>query len=30
MAEICAVRHGSPYVLSTMLETAHKLMAEKN
>ncbi len=27
MAEICAVRHGSPYPLSTMLETARKLEA---
>ena len=25
MAEICAVRHGSPYELSTMLETARGL-----
>lgn len=28
MAEICAVRHGSPYKLSTMLETAQQLMAK--
>lgn len=28
MAEICAVRHGSPYKLSTMLETARQLLTK--